>query len=72
MGLWGFQSCCLAQRVHQSSVCVLEEIEPSYFAKWAELVPADRTPVQGPVTAFRSGTNMVPISGIWGLVDPLS
>lgn len=52
--------------------CVLEETEPSYFASWAELVPADRTSVQGPVTAFCSGTNMVPNPGIWGLVESLS
>lgn len=52
--------------------CVLEETEPSYFALWAELVPADNTSIQGPVTAFRSGTNTVPNPGIRGLVDPLS
>lgn len=72
MGSVGFPKLLpVSESPSELTFCVLEETEPSYFA-WAELVPADRTFVQGPGTAFRSGTKMVPNPGRWGLVDSLS
>lgn len=44
-----------SESLSELTSCILEETEPSHVALWAELVPTDRTSVQGPVTASVQG-----------------